>query len=292
MSSDFELLRNVTIGQYIPAESPVHRMDPRAKLLATLFTGLAVASTRSILASLILLAVLMATTRLAKLEIRYVLRGLLPGLGALLFIFAIQFLFQGPNVPCSDMYFQWRFVQISPCLIYILLLGAVRVVAFLFLVSLLTLTTTASHLTHASEMLLSPFQRIGLPAHEVALANMIALRFIPTLADELDRTMKAQASRGADIGERRWWRPDKMVRERMPLFVPLFVNALRRAEELVVAMEARGYVGGKGRTKFVTFTSHASDWIVVALTALLWIAAMRLPWAAWEFALLGIRWQP
>ncbi len=165
MSSDFELLRNVTIGQYIPAESPVHRLDPRAKLLATLFVGLAIASTRSILASLLLLAILMVTTRLAQLEIRYVLRGLLPGLGALIFIFAIQFFFQGPNVPCSTMLFQWRFVQISPCLIYILLLGAVRVVAFLFLVSLLTLTTTASHLTHASEMLLRP-----LPAHWLARA--------------------------------------------------------------------------------------------------------------------------
>ncbi len=292
MSADFELLRNVTIGQYIPAESPVHHMDPRAKLLATLFVGLAIASTRSIAASLILLGVLMLVTRVAQLDISYVLRGLLPGLGALLFIFAFQFLFQGPNVPCTELFFKWRFIQISPCLIYILVLGAVRVVAFLFLVSLLTLTTTASHLTHASEMLLTPFQRIGLPAHEMDLANMIALRFIPTLADELDRIMKAQASRGADIGERRWWRPDKMVRERMPLFVPLFVNSLRRAEELVVAMEARAYIGGKGRTKFVTFTSRVSDWVVVALTALLWIAAMRLPWAAWENALFGIHWQP
>ncbi len=226
MSADFELLRNVTIGQYIPGDTPIHRMDPRAKLLATLFVGLAIASTRSILASLLLLAFLMLITRLAHLGILYVLRGLLPGLGALIFIFAFQFLFQGVNVPCSTMYFEWRFIHISPCLIYLLMLGAVRVVAFLFLVSLLTLTTTASHLTHGTEMLLSPFQRIGLPAHEIALANMIALRFVPTLADELDRIMKAQASRGADIGERRWWRPDRMVRERLPLLVPLFVNAL------------------------------------------------------------------
>lgn len=275
MSADFEILRNVTIGQYIPLDSPVHRLDPRAKLLATLFLALTVTATRNVWASLAILAGLMVITKIARLDITYVLRGLLPGMGFLVFLFVMQILFQGGNVPCSVYYFQWRFIQLSPCLFWMVVLGAIRVVAYLFIVSLLTLTTTASHMTHASEMLLAPFQRIGLPAHEVALANTIALRFIPTLAEELDRIMKAQASRGADIGERRWWRPDKMARERMPLLVPLFVNALRRAEELIVAMEARGYVGGKGRSKYVQFHSRPLDWIVVAATAALWLAAWR-----------------
>lgn len=278
MASDFEILRNVTIGQYIPADSPIHRMDPRAKLLAVLFLGLAVASTRSLIASVLILVGLFALTRAARLEIGYVLRGLLPGLGFLIFLFVMQFLFQGANIQCETVWYKWRFVQVSPCLMRLLALGAVRVVAFLFIVSLLTLTTTGSHLTHASESLLAPFQRIGLPAHEIALANTIALRFIPTLAEELDRIMKAQASRGAPMGERRWWRPDRMARERMPLFVPLFLNALRRAEELVVAMEARGYVGRKGRTKYVRFQSRWSDWAAVAIATLIWLAAWQLPW--------------
>lgn len=275
MASDFEILRNITIGQYIPVDSPVHRMDPRAKLLVTLLLALTVSVTRNVLAGFVLLLGLFVITKLARLDITYVLRGLLPGMGFLVFLFLMQIVFQGANAPCDVYWFQWRFVQLSPCLVWMVVLGAIRVVAFLFIVSLLTMTTTASHMTHASEALLSPFQRIGLPAHEVALANTIALRFIPTLAEELDRIMKAQASRGAEMGERRWWRPDKMARERMPLFVPLFVNALRRAEELVVAMEARGYVGSKGRTRYVQFHSRPLDWIVVVAAVGLWLAAWR-----------------
>ncbi len=278
MASDFEILRNVTIGQYLPADSVVHRMDPRAKLLAALFFVLAITSTRSVIGSLVVLLCLMLLTRVAGVTIRYVLRGLLPGMGILVFILIMQFIFQGQNAPCTTMWFAWRFVQISPCLLLLMLLGIVRVLVFLFVASLLTLTTTASHLTNASEMLLAPFRRVGLPAHEIALASTIALRFIPTLAEELDRIMKAQASRGAPIGESRWYRVDRMVRERMPLFVPLFLNALRRAEELVVAMEARGYVGGQGRTKFVQFHSRWSDWAAVAACAALWLVVWRLPW--------------
>jgi energy-coupling factor transport system permease protein len=287
MSSEFNVLRNITIGQYIPAESPIHRLDPRAKLLGVLALAMAVSVTRSVFVALLLMVLLGVLTKLAHLEIRYLLRGLLPGLGFLIFLFVMQFLFQGSNVPCSTVWYEWRFFVFSPCLIRLFILGAIRVVAFLFLVSLLTMTTTASHLTHGAEMLLSPFQRIGLPAHEIALANTIALRFIPTLAEELDRIMKAQASRGANIGERRWWRPDLMARERFPLFVPLFLNALRRAEELVVAMEARGYVGSKGRSKYVRFQSRWQDWAAVAFCVLVWLAAWRLPWQQWIDGALG-----
>lgn len=287
MSAEFDILRNIIIGQYIPSDSPIHRLDPRAKLLGTLLLGLAVTVTRSVFVALLLLGLLALLTRLAQLEIRYLLRGLLPGLGFLIFLFVMQLLFQGVNTPCGTVWFEWRFVVLSPCLLRLLVLGAIRVVAFLFIVSLLTMTTTASHLTHGAEMLLAPFQRIGLPAHEIALANTIALRFIPTLAEELDRIMKAQASRGAAIGERRWWRPDRMAAERFPLFVPLFLNALRRAEELVVAMEARGYVGGKGRTKFVRFQMRAQDWLAIAFCTGVWLLVWLLPWQEWVNSVLG-----
>ncbi|MGL4649279.1 MAG: energy-coupling factor transporter transmembrane component T family protein, partial [Caldilineaceae bacterium] len=227
MSAEFDILRNITIGQYIPAESVVHRLDPRAKLLATLALIFAVTATSSLVAGLLIVVFLALVIHLARIEVTYVLRGLLPGLGFLIFIFLVQLVFQGRNIRCDVVWFEWRFLVLSPCLLQLLALGAIRVVAFLFIASLLTMTTTASHLTHGAEMLLSPFQRVGLPAHEIALAMTIALRFIPTLAEELDRIMKAQASRGAAIGERRWWRPDIMARERFPLFVPLFLNALR-----------------------------------------------------------------
>lgn len=276
--SEFEFLRNVTIGQYIPAESIIHRLDPRAKLLGALFFALAVSSTRSVIATVIVLALLMGVIILSKLPIPYVLRGLLPGLPFLIFLFVMQILFQGGNIPCGVTWFEWWFVRITPCLAELVVLGMLRVVAFLYIVSLLTLTTTSSYLTHGIEILLAPLQRIGLPVHEFALANMIALRFIPTLAEELERTAKAQASRGGDFGNAPWYRPDIMARARLPLIIPLFVNALRRAEDLVLAMEARSYVGGKGRTKFVELHFGMSDLVAIGLSLAVWLAVWLLPW--------------
>ncbi len=276
--SEFEFLRNVTIGQYIPADSIIHRLDPRAKLLGALFFALAVSSTRSVIATVLVLVLLMGVVVLSKLPIPYVLRGLLPGLPFLIFLFAMQILFQGGNIPCGVTWFEWWFVRITPCLAELVVLGMLRVVAFLYIVSLLTLTTTSSYLTHGIEILLAPLQRIGLPVHEFALANMIALRFIPTLAEELERTAKAQASRGGDFGNAPWYRPDLMARARLPLIIPLFVNALRRAEDLVLAMEARSYVGGKGRTKFVELHFRAVDWVAILLSLAVWLAVWLLPW--------------
>ncbi len=276
--SEFEFLRNVTIGQYIPEDSIIHRLDPRAKLIGALLFALAVSSTRSVIATIVLLVLLMIVTRLAHLEIRYVLRGLIPALPFIVLLMAMQLLFQGAYATCSIVYFEWWFVRISPCLLELVLLGALRLVAFLFIVSLLTLTTTASYIMHGTESLFAPLQPIGLPIHELALANMIALRFIPTIAEELERIAKAQASRGGDFGGEKWYRPDRIARARLPLIVPLFVNTLRRAEELVVAMEARSYVGGKGRTKFVELHLDIASWVAIGLSLAVWLAAWLLPW--------------
>lgn len=194
--SEFEYLRNVTVGQYIPTQSIVHRLDPRTKLLAALFIALSATSTRSVLATLLLVGLLMGVTRLAHIEVRYVLRGLLPAAPFIVILMLMQLLFQGRFSVCETVYVEWWFVRITPCLIELVILGALRLVIFLFLVSLLTLTTTASHIMHAIETLLAPLQRIGLPVHEFALANIIALRFIPTIAEEMERIAKAQASRG------------------------------------------------------------------------------------------------
>ncbi|BAL98944.1 MULTISPECIES: energy-coupling factor transporter transmembrane component T family protein [Caldilinea] len=276
--SEFEYLRNVTVGQYIPTQSIVHRLDPRTKLLAALFIALSATSTRSVLATLLLVGLLMGVTRLAHIEVRYVLRGLLPAAPFIVILMLMQLLFQGRFSVCETVYVEWWFVRITPCLIELVILGALRLVIFLFLVSLLTLTTTASHIMHAIETLLAPLQRIGLPVHEFALANIIALRFIPTIAEEMERIAKAQASRGGDFGGEPWWRPDRMARARLPLIVPLFVNTLRRAEELIVAMEARCYLGRKGRTKFVDLHFTGLDWLVIGLSVLLWVIIWLTPW--------------
>lgn len=276
--SEFEYLRNVTVGQYIPTDSVVHRLDPRTKLLAALFIALAVTTTRSVLATLVLIVLVMGVAKLSRIEIRYVLRGLLPALPFIAILMLMQLLFQGGYSTCDVVFLEWWFVRITPCLVELVILGALRLVVFLFIVSLLTLTTTASHIMHGIESLLAPLQRIGLPVHEFALANIIALRFIPTIADELERIAKAQASRGGDFGGERWVRPDRIARARLPLLVPLFVNTLRRAEELVVAMEARGYLGRKGRSKFVELRFQAMDWFAILLCLVVWLLIWQLPW--------------
>ena len=148
---NFELLRNVTIGQYIPANSVVHRLDPRAKLLIAFAFACALSFSRSIVMSICLVIILLMSAHVARLPIRYVLRGLRPILPLVIFLLIFQLLFQGRTFPCDTIYFEWRFIVITPCLLEISIRGAIRVVAFLFLFSLLTLTTTSSDLAHGVE---------------------------------------------------------------------------------------------------------------------------------------------
>jgi energy-coupling factor transport system permease protein len=273
---EFEFLRNVTVGQDLPTNSPVHRLDPRTKLLLALLMVLAATSTTSLLTTLLLLGVLGGTTGIAQLDARYVLRGVLPVAPFLLFLMAMQLLFQGRFSLCSTVWYEWHFVRLTPCLLELVLLGALRLLLFLFVLSLLTLTTTAAYLLHGIEQLLGPLQRIGLPVHEFALANIIALRFIPTIAEELERVAKAQVSRGGEFGSEPWYRPDRVARARLPLLVPLFVNTLRRAEELVVAMQARSYLGSQGRSRFVELRLKPADWGALALGGTLLLLVWRL----------------
>lgn len=288
MSANFETLRNVTIGQYIPGDSALHHMDARLKLVAVAMLILAASAANTVVSSLLFVLVLLGVTIMARLSVAYILRGLIPAVGFLAIIIAFQLLFQGRNIGCSTAWFTWRFVEISPCLVRVLVLGAIRVVLFLFIVSLLTMTTTASHLTHAAESLMAPLTRFGFPGHEIALAMTVALRFVPTLAEELDRIAKAQASRGAAMGMAPWWRPDRVIAERLPLLVPLFVNALRRAEELVTAMESRAYLGTKGRSTFVQFRAKAMDWVFLGMCIALLLLFWLPPWKTWAWAQMGL----
>jgi energy-coupling factor transport system permease protein len=153
------------------------------------------------------------------------------------------------------------------------------------------MTTTITEITHGVEKLLNPFRRIGVPSHELALINMIALRFVPTFAQEMEQVMKAQASRCADIDtNRKFWRPDKAARLYLPLIVPLFISAFRRAEELVWAMEARCYMGGDGRTKFIILKANPRDYLVTITGLIFCLAIVLIPWPSVRniLALLGL----
>lgn len=273
---EFELLRNVTVGQYIPTHSVVHRLDPRAKILSAICLILSLSWTRSFLATALLLITILFIARLSRIPVRYALRGLILGLPILVAIFVLQLIFQGGAEPSGKVYFEWGWLRVTRFSMQLIGVGLLRIISFIILTSLVTMTSTVTELTHGVESLLKPFRRIGVPSHEVALINMIALRFVPTLAEEMERVMKAQASRCGEFGTRRFWRPDKAAQAYLPLIVPLFIGALRRAEELVLAMEARCYMGSDGvssmpRTKFVVLKSSPRDWLVVAAVFLFFV---------------------
>ncbi|MCA9964102.1 MAG: energy-coupling factor transporter transmembrane protein EcfT [Anaerolineales bacterium] len=285
--SEFELLRNVTIGQYIPTESVIHRLDPRTKIAITFFLVLATTFARSILETLLLLGIALLIAAIAKISPKYVLRGMVLGIPILVMVFTLSLLFRGWEEPAGRVYFEWWYIRLTRNSIWLIVLGLLRIIALIFLTSLVTMTSTITELTHGVEKLLDPFRRFGIPSHELALIVMIALRFVPTFAEEMERVMKAQASRCADLS-RSFWRPDKAARAYLPLIVPLFINAFRRAEELVYAMEARCYISGDGRTKFVTLKSNRLDYIVAVGSLVLFVIIQLIPWPSIRIILLGL----
>jgi energy-coupling factor transport system permease protein len=280
MAENFELLRNVTIGQYLPTGSIVHRLDPRAKLIALTLIIVAFTITLSPWVTLALLGLVAGIARLARISLTYLARGLLPILPFLVIIFVLQIVFRGLGDVQGQVIFEWWFLRITENSWPLVVVSILRVIAFISLASLLTLTTTTTHLTHGIESLLSPLRLIGFPAHEIALVFAIAFRFVPTLIEELDRVARAQASRLGNTGATTRWRFDKTVRARLPLIVPLFLSALRRGEELILAMEARCYVSGAGRTRLWRFTPTTADYAVVigalALVAAVWWLGSRV----------------
>jgi energy-coupling factor transport system permease protein len=276
---DLELSRNITIGQYIPTGSIVHRLDPRAKLLTAFFLIVTISFARSIIANVLLMVVILAIARASHIPFRYILRGFLLGLPVLIFIFALQFLFQGWVDPPRAIYWEWGWIRVTRYSLHLITLSLFRLTSFVFLTSLITMTATTTELTHGLEQLLRPFRPIGVPAHELALIFTIAFRFVPLLADEAERIIKAQVSRGAELSGR-FWRPDQLARLIVPIMVPLFLSALRRAEDLIQAMEARGYVSGRNRTHYVVLSSTGLDRLVVAVALIFCTFTIFYRWPA------------
>jgi energy-coupling factor transport system permease protein len=267
---EFEISRNITIGQYLALGSFIHRMDPRVKLLSFALLVAAITFSSSLTANAILLLVVFALVPCSKIPIRYALSGLKPAIPIVLLLAALQILFYtsafvgGQN--CVS-FLRWVPIDSNTCGVQLAIVSAARFIELLVLTSLLTFSTTVTELTLGTEQLLSPFRRFNFPAHELALTMTIALRFIPTLAEELERIMKAQVSRGADLGQHGRLRFIQQTRALLPLIVPLFLSALRRAEDLILAMEARCYTGGRGRTHFLEIKMGRSDWIALASVA-------------------------
>ncbi|MCL4488453.1 MAG: energy-coupling factor transporter transmembrane protein EcfT [Chloroflexi bacterium] len=280
---EFEFVRNITIGQYLALHSFVHRMDPRVKLICFVFLVGAITFTTSYTANAILLFVVIALIRVSQIPIRYALSGLKPAVPVVILLAILQITFYTSGFAGGSncvSFFRWGPIDVNSCGVQLAVVSAARFVDLLILTSLLTFSTTVTELTLGTEQLLAPLQkRFNFPAHELALTMTIALRFIPTFAEELERIMKAQVSRGADLGQRGAFRFIQQTRSLLPLIVPLFLSALRRAEELVLAMEARCYVGGRGRTHYVEFKSRPSDFVALAIVILFAAGILLFPFA-------------
>ena len=235
-------MTNITLGQYFPGNSSIHRLDPRTKILLMLLYIVVVFLVQSLWLFILPFAFVVLVTLLSKVPVSYVLRSLKPLRFFLLFMFFINlFLTPGENVLLAF----WVIRITSEALrqaVYI----SLRLILLVGGTSLMTLTTSPISLTDGLERLLKPFSRIGFPSHELAMMMTIALRFIPTLMEEADKIRKAQIARGADFESGNLINRAKSM---IPILVPLFVSAFRRADELAMAMESRCYHGGEGRTR-------------------------------------------
>ncbi len=235
------MIRDITLGQYYPGNSWIHRLDPRVKILATILYIVALFVVKDFIGFATAFVGLVAVTAISKVPVSFILRGLKPVFLIILFTFVINmFMIKG------EVLVSLWFLEITREGLRTAVFMGVRLVLLIIGSSLLTLTTKPISLTDGIEALLSPFRRFGLPAHELAMMMTIALRFIPTLLEETDKIMKAQQARGADFESGNIINRAKAL---IPILVPLFISAFRIAQELAMAMEARCYGGSVKRTR-------------------------------------------
>jgi len=248
------MLKDITLGQYYPVESPVHRLDPRVKILLTIAFIVGVFLAKSLLGFLPVIVFIVLAAYASHLPLKLLAKGLKPLRFILIFTFLLNLFFSPGDTVLVHV---WR-IQIT-------LEGLLTALRFSArLIFLLTLTTPPVVLTDGLERLLSPFAKIGFPAHELAMMMTIALRFIPTLLEEADKIMKAQMARGADFESGNIIQRAKAM---VPLLVPLFISAFRRAGDLAMAMEARCYHGGEGRTRLRILKLTRADAVATLITA-------------------------
>ncbi len=252
------MLRDITIGQYFPGDTIVHRLDPRTKILIAIMFIVSLFFIKSFYPYLFILAFVVLTVRLSKVPFRYVLKGLKPLILIILITFTINiFMTKG------EVLFSIGPLDVTKEGIRQAVFMALRLIFLITGTSLLTLTTSPISLTDGIEKLMSPLRRFNVPVHELAMMMTIALRFIPTLLEETDKIMKAQTARGADFES---GNIVKRAKNLVPLLVPLFINAFRRADELALAMEARCYRGGHNRTRLNELKFTRNDVLVLIIT--------------------------
>lgn len=260
------MLRDITLGQYYPADSVIHAMDPRTKLFGTFLFILSVFSFDGVIGFALITVFMFGVIAVSKVPLSFIVRGL-KAIVVLLIIAGLFNLFLTPGMPVFTL---WK-LKITKEGIKNATLMTVRMIYLIVGTSVMTLTTTPNQLTDGLEKALKPLNKIHVPVHEIAMMMSIALRFIPILIEETDKIMKAQMARGADFESGGLI---KKAKNMVPLLVPLFVSAFRRANDLALAMEARCYVGGDGRTKMKPLKYQRIDAVGYVVAIVFFIAVI------------------
>lgn len=253
------MIRDITLGQYYPEQSVIHRLDARTKILGTLLYIIEVFLVNSFAGFGLVILALGILIGISRVPVRFIFKGLKAVVFIILLTFVLNlFMFDG------TVLWHWKFLTITYEGLYRSCFMALRLILLIIGTSMLTLTTKPMELTDGLEKLLKPFNRFGLPSHEIALMMSIALRFIPTLLEETDKIMKAQQARGADFESGSLI---QRVKNMIPILIPLFVGSFRIAQDLALAMEARCYHGGVGRTRMKEIVFSRRDGVAGVLLA-------------------------
>ena len=255
------MIRDITIGQYYPANSKLHRLDPRVKIVCTLIYLVSLFLFNELWVYLIATGFLAAVIKVSKVPFKFIVKGLKP----IIMLLMITVLFNLFLTRTGNVVVSFWIIKLTDVGIRTAVFMAVRLIYLILGSSIMTFTTTPNALTDGIEKLLWPLQKIHVPVHEIAMMMSIALRFIPILLEETDKIMKAQIARGADLESGNIIQKAKAM---IPILVPLFVSAFRRANDLAMAMEARCYRGGEGRTKMKPLNYKTNDYIAYAITIL------------------------
>ncbi len=265
------MLADITLGQYYPGTSFVHKLDPRTKILATMSFIIAVFLAVSATSYTVLVAFVLSVIFLARLPVLLVVKSIKP-------LWIIIVLTMGIHLLTGqgEVIWSWKFISVTKEGLSMGVMMSLRLVLLLMISSILTFTTSPIVLTDGIEYLLKPFKRVGVPAHELAMMMTIALRFIPTLLEETDRIMKAQMARGAEF---KGGNIIARAKGMLPILIPLFISAFRRADELAVAMESRCYHGGEGRTSMHELVYRHSDLLAALGMVVLIVIIGVLKWS-------------
>lgn len=263
------MLKDITLGQYFPGNSTVHRLDPRTKLIMLVFYIVALFLAKSWISYALMFAFLAAVIKISTIPLKSIVRGMKPLVMILVFTGVLNLFFTQEG----DVLVHFWIITVTTGGLSRAVLMMARILMLITCTFLLTYTTSPIALTDGLEALMAPLKKLKVPVHELSMMMCIALRFIPTLIEETDKIMCAQKARGADFENGSLMERAKAL---IPILVPLFISAFRRADELATAMECRCYQGGEGRTKMKLLRYHREDFVSFGIGALLVCAVVTL----------------